>query len=776
MEGKRLNPVVIPMLTSAHQRAQRARFGQLIATVQPLLPKTHAFDSAQTAAAGAFGCLDPDMACLLFCRLLQVERDPLSETLNSAKGVELGDRAPPAPHEAVLAAGRDAARLAQTCHFLNACMRLHGHMLRLEMAAARCTTFAPSIPLKTAPFATPWFAQCIREERSRFDVQMLESALVSMVPHCGGEHCRSARRAHNLRLSSAEFRAEQQQSQLRSIVLGAQRPCVKVVHDALVSGHAHASRTDCLLSTETNGQVHLAVMSDETPDALDPTTELRCRWRADLPSISNQARVCHHLAISECGKWVAVVQRRTDPVPNGKTFPDSHITLWEVGSSLGSSSSSHGGGGARVPHSNPTSLCLCDTLVQSLWFRTCNHLDARDAADGVARTNVTILCFYASVYCPLTMRPSSCWGTVGRLTSWQAHRGTTHVHQLCVEDGSFANAKLSGRGQLLLGSGHLLRPAGLAAELPRHGQESNCTDIPEMFANAVADETAIISLASSTCADCTAACIFGIAQFSGLRPFAMAQAVVLDLSYRHRNNARAVMTRPVTPMMCVTEVSFARMPRRVYLGPRGDLVVVLSGRLVQGASVDFELQVFRRRESLSFVLLATVPLNRSIHHFRTERSLTNALCGDAPRPSWRINATQPPISSAFSPCGRFLLLGFATGLQSVALANQTQAPGVHAQVAAPAHANGGVCVLDLSEIWERPQPHRFQEATERPTRTVAWIECMDSLVPYRMHWNQAGIWINTSRGALLLGTFNGTGPAGITRGTKGSERELYGGC
>lgn len=741
------------MLTSARQRAQRARFGQLIATMQAAHAQdaqdagVDAFDSTRTAAAGAFGCLDPDMACLLLYRLLQAEGDPstnTTNTTNTTNGVELGDRAPPAPHEAVLAAGRDAAHLAQTCHFLNACMRLYGHQLRLEMAAARCTPFAPSLSAQpllkatqnqpTSPFATQWVAQCMREERSRFDVQMLESALVAMVPHCAAEHCRSVRRAHNLRLSSAECRAE--------------RPHVKVVHDALVACHAHAARADCLLSTEQSGQVHLKVMSDETPDALDPHTQLCCRWRADLPSVpenSDQAshkRVCHHLAMSECGKWVAVVQRRMDLVPIGKTFPDSHISLWRVGSSVGK-------GDAHAKTQSPTGLCLCDTLVQSLWFRTCN-LAARDAADGVARTNATVLCFYASVCHPPTTQPSSCWGTVGRLTSWQARPGTTHVHQFCVEDGSFAHAKLSDRGQLQWCLGHLLCPAGLAAELPRHGQAG---DLSELRAHEVEDETAILSLAAPTCADSTAACIFGIAQFRALRPLPVAQAVVLDLSYRHRNNPGAIMTRPVTPMMCVTEASFARMPRRVYLGPRGDLVVVLSGRLVQGASVDFELQVFRRRGSFSFTLLATVPLDRSIHHFRTERSLANALRGASPRPAWRINVTQPPASSAFSPCGRFLLLGFATGLQSVALANLVQAPGVHGQVAAPVHANGGVCVVDLSEIWERPT---VQEATKRPTRTVAWIECMNSLVPLSMQWSIAGIWINTSRGALLLGTLNGT--------------------
>jgi hypothetical protein len=690
------------MLTSARQRAQRVRLGQLVnalRTEQDQEVHASAFDSA---AAGSFGCLDPDTACLLLCRLLQVD-----DYQDSIKG----DRTPPAPHEAVLAAVRDAANLTLTCRFLNACMRLHGHRLRLEMAAARCTTFAPSIPLlKTAPFATPWFSQCEREERSRFDVQMLESALVAMVPHCAGEHCRCVRRAHNLRTS--EFRAEHSSE----LILGTQRPYVKVVHDALVS--VNATRSNCLLSTEEHGRVRVSVMSDETPDALDPHTELRCRWHTDLPSISDQACVCHHLAMSECGKWVAVVQRRTGPVPAGKIFPDSHIHLYEVGSS---------GGGPRASH------CLVDTLVQTLWFRKYN-LDARDAVDGVARTNATLLCFYGSVCCPLTMR-SSCWSTVGRLTSWQAPVCTTHVHQYCIEDGAFTNAKLSERGQLEFG--HLLCPAGLVAKLPTHDQG-------DVLANAVEDVTAIISVAEPGCADTTAACIFGIAQFPGSHPFAVAQAVVMDLSYRHRN---AAMVGSVTPMMCITDVLFTRMPRRIYLGPRGDLAVVLRGRLVHGASVDFELQVFRRRGlQADFLFLATVPLNQSIRHFRTERSLTNALWsgGLPPRPAWRINVTQPPTSCAFSPCGRFLLLGF-TGLTSIAVANQA-----HLQPAV--HASGGVCVLDLSEIWERPPALDLD--TQRPKRTVAWIECMSSLVPLRMHWTMAGIWLNTSRGGLLLGTIN----------------------
>ena len=736
------------MLTSARQREQRKRFRKLLSSIrdqshaQEVTLDASEFGSARIEAAGAFGCLDPDVACLLLCRLLQVDDHQDSTktegTTNVTRSVQLGDRVPPASHEAILAAGRDAQNLARTCHYLYACMRLHGHVLRVELAAARCTTFAPtmaslaSTSVRNTPFATPRFSQFVREERSRFDVQMLESALVSMVPHCAGEHCRSVRRAHNARLSDPALLTEQQKLPWNVDMLGSHRPCVKVVYDEPAAVFAHAARSDYLFATEENGEPRISVMSDDAPDVLDPHTELRCRWRANMPSITGRNRVSH-LAISACGKWVATLQLHM-PTVSRNTFPDSHVTLWEVGSS----------GGPRV------SRCFRDTLVQTLWFRTAN-LDASDAADGVARSNAAVLCFYASVCHPSTTQ-SSAWATIVSLTAGEAHVANTAVYQFCVEDDSFANANVSDRGQPEWWLGHHLCLSGTAAELSSSvpGRQPN-----DIQAHSTEVETALISLSASNCADSTAVCFFGVANFQGFRPFPVAQAVVLDLSYRHRNNADVDMTRSITPMICVTNALREKVPRRIYLGPCGDLVVVLCGRLVQGVAVDYELQVFRRRgDEVHFAFLTSIPLNRCIHHFRTERSLASSVWGgNAPRPAWRINVTQPPTSCAFSPCGRFLLLGFANGLHSVA--PQTN-QGVHLHLPAPAHADGGICVIDLSEICERPKESSMAGAVSvaavRPTSTVAWIECMSNLVPLQMHWTVAGIWLNTHRGALLLGT------------------------
>ena len=60
----------------------------------------------------------------------------------------------------------------------------------------------------------------------------------------------------------------------------------------------------------------------------------------------------------------------------------------------------------------------------------------------------------------------------------------------------------------------------------------------------------------------------------------------------------------------------------------------------------------------------------------------------------------------------------------------------------PLHADGGMCVFDLSEIWE----------PDAQAAAIAWIECKADVVPLRMRWTTAGLWLTTRRGPLLLGT------------------------
>ena len=132
------------MLTSARRREQRARFGALLTAVRA--PKDNAarckevddFEEARVNAAGAFGILEPDLACLLFGRVLAAGREKHTNCHGN------GDRISTTPHCQNVAAARDVHHLAQTCKYLSACFGLHGSVIRLEAAATACTSLSPT--------------------------------------------------------------------------------------------------------------------------------------------------------------------------------------------------------------------------------------------------------------------------------------------------------------------------------------------------------------------------------------------------------------------------------------------------------------------------------------------------------------------------------------------------------------------------------------------------------------------------------------------------------
>lgn len=766
------------MLDTPRTRKKRDQFSKLLSSSRGRDSNKHgdtaAFDASHSEAAGIFGRLDSDVVCLLFGRLLSTRgyvRSSKHEIVDDVYKVpedvahvticsRIGDREAPLSHEDVLAATLHVQALAQTCRFMNACVRMHDQALLLELAAARCTSLSPSLPIPwmlqcRAPFPTPMLAQFLQEERSRFDVQMLESALASMVSHCGSEHCRAVRCAYNGRLASAAYLAELKQSPIRLAMLDAHRPCVKVVHDEKngILG-THPQRSDCVIYTNEDDRMHVAVLSNHAPLQLDPCTELRRVWRVELPktpslppdtcsqthpppytpmapmptswTISQQPWSVLYTAISPCGKWVAIVRAQAG-TREGCHVPDHNLSLWKVD-------------GGNEPHA---SFTFCDGSVRDPWFRT-TLVDADDAEDGIARENATILCFYGTMWSPMDHgTPPDCWETVSVVSEEMGGSTiSTHlVYQFCIEDGSFTNAPVH-YGRFPWWLGQRVHPVGGVLRLNGYAPY-------ETLAHDVENETAILSVADRGCPDSVAVCLLGGARARGLHVLAVAQCAVLDLCYHKRNNRDISTMRPVTSMLSISDSRRNLIPHRVYLGPRGDVVVVLMGRIGAMVWVDYNLKVYGRRGSeRAFKCLLRMDLNHSIHRFRTDHSLVNAIAGSAPRPSWKIKVTRPPTSVAFSPCGRFLLLGFSHGVHAVAL-NVTGQPGVSMHTAPPSYADGGVCVVDLSDVWKHPLA---RSPPAYGTNCVAWIECMSGLVPHRMRWTRAGIWINTRRGTLLLGT------------------------
>ena len=60
--------------------------------------------------------------------------------------------------------------------------------------------------------------------------------------------------------------------------------------------------------------------------------------------------------------------------------------------------------------------------------------------------------------------------------------------------------------------------------------------------------------------------------------------------------------------------------------------------------------------------------------------------------------------------------------------------------------DSGVCVIDLSDIWDGARGRAV-------TSAVAWVDCHAEVLPIRMRWSRAGLWIGTRRGTLLLDSF-----------------------
>ena len=288
------------MLQAPHWQRRRERFAQLLETVrgrrQPLVAlPVEVLPPASIRGAGPLGWLTADLVCAVVEQLAR-----LAET--------------DAP-----AAVRDVAALLGACRYVEACFREHGDSLRLDVAARGQTALVPR-HLSTA--ARPYLDQLMLEERSRFDVRMLESAVNAMVTHCGGQHCRGARWAHNRRLERPA--PERPPTPLLAAVLEGNRPPrVRVAWTA--RAWALPTPPDCEqcwigINDAPNGAFELIRVGKHPARVLDPRSELdqveRFRGTAPAPEM-NVSAVC----ISPCGRWIAVASRTRPPPPGGEPPP-----------------------------------------------------------------------------------------------------------------------------------------------------------------------------------------------------------------------------------------------------------------------------------------------------------------------------------------------------------------------------------------------------------------------------------------------------------------------
>lgn len=284
------------MLESPSLRQRRQRFGRLFAAVaarrqrDPAAPaEAEGLAQASVVAAGPFARLGADLVCAVVEQLLRLGNAVLRE-----------------------AAVRDVAALLGTCRYVDACFRAHGDALRLEVAARGQTTV---VPRDLATAARPYLDQVMREERSRVDLRILESAMNAMVTHCAAQHCKGARGAYNRRLAQ-QLRelpsAGRPLTPLTDAVLAeGPPPSVRVAWCDKVQGVWSSSSDDacCRVGAQTtdgDAAVELVCVSNKPARVFDPRSELEQTFRFRA---TPEGRV-FFLSASPDGAWVAAACRR----------------------------------------------------------------------------------------------------------------------------------------------------------------------------------------------------------------------------------------------------------------------------------------------------------------------------------------------------------------------------------------------------------------------------------------------------------------------------------
>ena len=715
------------MLQTVQQRDRRERFSQLFGAVlarrerRIQLPPPELPEEC-IAGAGLFGTLDPDLVCAIVEQLAQTGLQACRRSIPSV-----------AVQGAFLCKAKqvitDIASLLCTCRCIESAFREQGDMLRLEVASRGQTQLWPVDVTARYPFLD----QVLREERSRLDVRMLESALTAMVTHCASDHCRGARWAHNKRIAEATQRQEQRPATplLLAVLDGGERtPRVKVAWsgserpNCIECFGSAAAADDCwVLAADEDGGNLVRVRNAPAP-AFDPRSELaktqELRGAARISLSSSQRQQQHHathLAVSPCGGWLALAYRESEAhhadgrewpapdlmsldeealagsqgggaggVPGQRRAPDAHLRLWRMHKD-------------RAPELT-SEMSLGNFLVRSLWMRLDDSLEATGAV-------LVVMTRFAGVH---TMRQCQLTGSaddlgrmflqsrdcippcdiVPRLHNSDSERkimlyATTHLFSVepsDAEGGRMCLCTLVGRGNSIL-------------QAESHGRQ--------------------LWQILLVCASLTTPSYYRVTEaVTGLDPFLKSEPTPRDVERRF-------------------------LPYSAKASPCRTLVVALGSRLV-GDCRRLHAHVYRKDvgESLGkgqtvikpFELVQAVHIE---HAIRRAPSSRRAECDG-------VRVHPVPTCFCFSSCGRFAVFA----LERV---DMQFPPG---RGPCPLNTNAwdrevtaGMCFLDLSQLsLRKTSPQRVD---------FGWVQCRGDLLPRRMRWNRAGLWLGVRGGVLLLG-------------------------
>lgn len=722
------------MLQTVQQRDRRERFSQLFGAVlarrerRIQLPPPELPEEC-IAGAGLFGTLDPDLVCAIAEQLAQTGLQSCRSIPSVARQTALLCKA-----KQVIV---DIASLLCTCRCIESAFREQGDMLRLEVAARGQTQLWPVNVAAQYPFLD----QVLREERSRLDVRMLESALTAMVTHCASDHCRGARWAHNQRIAEAARRQEQRPATplLLAVLNGGERtPRVKVAW----SGSARPSCIECFGSASTADDCWVLAADEDGGDlvqiqnapapAFDPRSELaktqklRGVARILLPdeaSSSQRQQQYHatHLAVSPCGGWLAVAYQKAeahalvsdDAEPRETSFlsldqeashgasgggaggwwghnpdPGAHLQLWRMHRD-------------RAPELTSEYAPDARYLVRALWMRP----DDTPEASGV------VLVLLTRVHGMHSMRQCQLTGSADDL-------------RFLFKDANGDDADCSE-----------IRPMLHANDLERHVKPRPWNHIFSIEpSDADGGRTCLCTLVGR-------ASVCSHADESPARDLWQILIVACSEYGHHFRDTEAVTG--VDPFVkrdpTTRDVERRFLPYSAKASPCQTLVVALGSRLV-GDCRRLHAHVYRKDAGESLgkgrTLIKPFELVHAVHiehAIRRAPSSRRAECDG-------VRVHPAPTCFCFSSCGRFAVFA----LERV----EMQFPPGRGPCPLDTNAwdrevTAGMCFLDLSRLSLRESsPHRVD---------FGWVQCRGDLLPRRMRWNRAGLWLGARRGVLLLG-------------------------
>jgi hypothetical protein len=653
-------------------------------------------DDVALACAGRLGLLSPELVVKIFASLARFESDP---------------RLGAAMHASALEAAEDVHRAALVCKYALWVFRSACGPLRLEVVARMCTALTPGSE-KRERQRHPYYHQVLREERSRHHLRLFEGAINALVCHCTGEHCMAARRNHNLTISAPS----QPRSEVLRRAVGEQRPRVKVmwrIRSRSVAPAAEASSAAVLLETD-DVAVGPHSLSSRAAAIATLASSLR-RPPALFGPAGYLSNEFDQAALERAVSGVLVVETaaRSESTAHFESCPTHAVPLLQAPPSAG-------GGGASAEHGAAASLSVTQLRLSACggWLVTVAATIAKAAATeewpaGRAEVRVFALRRHSrAVVKGQLVETARLGGLAEDQDEWAPYEaiGRSAIDawffdgaaSLAIMDCSDAR-----RGETVVpdNGGHGRHP--VLRIYTRATPDANFVEARRVptFAripgwnDRTCDHSVIHSTPSSSGAGYVA--IWGwLARHGPTRAYGC-NVQHYDLrsnDWQHVSGSR------------FTEALGPWIPRQAALTPHSDIVVLL---LRAYGAHDLRIETYARQATGNRTGAYDVCAERE---FASAYALVRRVAVSSVAPS--ITAFCAAGGPAVSPCGRFVLYIFRSA--------------VHKSSA------GGVYVIDLGEAPEAGAMQSF------------WIPALSYALPTRVAWSDAGLWLQTHQGVLLV--------------------------